>query len=312
MKKRKKRLMKKRTRNRLILLFATIILLFLLFFAGKFVFSIFFSHNENSIEEKQSSQKGVEELKAGGLTDQEIKEITALPNYHYERASRYAAWTADTMEDRVMQVNCDMDLEPYSQTTIVDDDTDMTMLINKFYALPEGYMPADLVAVSEYACVQGEDYSCQTVDQIELRSEVYDAYLEFCDAAKKEGIDIRAIAGYRSYEYQANLWNYNASVSGEAYADEYYARPGQSEHNSGLAVDITFNGHNFNEIENYEGYDWILKNMHKYGFILRYPEEKVNVTRYGYESWHLRYVGKTAAKTIYENNWTLEEYHGSK
>lgn len=258
------------------------------------------------------SVEGYEELQSGGLTDEEISEIVSLPNYHSERAARYAAWDVKDAKERVMQVNCDMDLEPYSNTIIQEDDTDVTMLINKFYALPEGYVPADLVPLDKYACVQGEDFSCQDVEQIELRKEVYDAYIEFCDAASKENINIRAIAGYRSYDYQAGLWNYNASVYGEAYADEYYARPGQSEHNSGLCVDITFNGYNYNEIENYDGYEWILNNAHKYGFILRYPKDKVDVTRYGYESWHFRYVGKEAAKVIYDNDWTLEEYHGSK
>mgnify|MGYP002582595254 FL=1 len=71
-------------------------------------------------------------------------------------------------------------------------------------------------------------------------------------------------------------------------------------------------GYNYNEIENYDGYEWILNNAHKYGFILRYPKDKVDVTRYGYESWHFRYVGKEAAKVIYDNDWTLEEYHGAK
>lgn len=258
------------------------------------------------------SVEGYEELQSGGLTDEEISEIVSLPNYHSERAARYAVWDVKDAKERVMQVNCDMDLEPYSNTIIQEDDTDVTMLINKFYALPEGYVPADLVPLDKYACVQGEDFSCQDVEQIELRKEVYDAYIEFCDAASKENINIRAIAGYRSYDYQAGLWNYNASVYGKAYADEYYARPGQSEHNSGLCVDITFNGYNYNEIENYDGYEWILNNAHKYGFILRYPKDKVDVTRYGYESWHFRYVGKEAAKVIYDNDWTLEEYHGSK
>lgn len=89
-------------------------------------------------------------------------------------------------------------------------------------------------------------------------------------------------------------------------------QPFYTIHNSGLCVDITFNGYNYNEIENYDGYEWILNNAHKYGFILRYPKDKVDVTRYGYESWHFRYVGKEAAKEIYDNDWTLEEYHGAK
>lgn len=300
--------MKKRTRNRLILLIGVILVLLLAFFMIRGIvtgISSLFTSDIQSVE-------GYEELQSGGLTDEEISEIVSLPNYHSERAARYAVWDVKDAKERVMQVNCDMDLEPYSNTIIQEDDTDVTMLINKFYALPEGYVPADLVPLDKYDCVQGEDFSCQDVEQIELRKEVYDAYIEFCDAASKENINIRAIAGYRSYDYQAGLWNYNASVYGEAYADEYYARPGQSEHNSGLCVDITFSGYNYNEIENYDGYEWILNNAHKYGFILRYPKDKVDVTRYGYESWHFRYVGKEAAKVIYDNDWTLEEYHGSK
>lgn len=300
--------MKKRTRNRLILLIGVILVLLLAFFMIRGIMTGISSLFTSDIQ----SVEGYEELQSGGLTDEEISEIVSLPNYHSERAARYAVWDVKDAKERVMQVNCDMDLEPYSNTIIQEDDTDVTMLINKFYALPEGYVPADLVPLDKYACVQGEDFSCQDVEQIELRKEVYDAYIEFCDAASKENINIRAIAGYRSYDYQAGLWNYNASVYGEAYADEYYARPGQSEHNSGLCVDITFNGYNYNEIENYDGYEWILNNAHKYGFILRYPKDKVDVTRYGYESWRFRYVGKEAAKVIYDNDWTLEEYHGSK
>lgn len=98
-----------------------------------------------------------------------IKEMTSLPNYHSSRAKRYAKQKADSIKDVVMEVNCDMDLKPYSKTTIVNDDSDMTLLINKFYALPEGYEPDDLVTIKDYACVQGEDYSCQDVSELTLR-----------------------------------------------------------------------------------------------------------------------------------------------
>lgn len=269
-----------------------------------------FNRSEEKIELQEI--KGYDVLKEAGLSEDEIESIVTQNNFRSDRAKRYANWDVDDVKQRVMEVNCDMDLEPYSDIEILEDDSDVTMLINKFYSLPDNYIPEDLVGLEEFACVQGEDYSCQDVEQIQLRKEAYDAYIEWCEAAQKEDINIRAIAGYRSYEYQAGLWNYNAEIYGTEYADEYYARPGQSEHNSGLCVDITFNGHNYNEIENFEGYEWILSNAHKYGFILRYPEDKTEVTRYGYESWHFRYVGKDAAKDIYENDWTLEEYHGSK
>lgn len=257
--------------------------------------------------------EGYQVLKDGGFSDEQIEEMTSLSNYWPQRAQRYAAYKgADKIEQTVLHVNVDLDMEPYENSVTVTDDSDMTLLVNKSHALPEGYIPADLEVMEQYACIAGEDYSCQDVAYMELRSEALNAYYQWCQAAQEQGIQIRAIAAYRSYDYQAGLWNYNAGLYGTEYADQYYARPGQSEHNSGLAIDITFNGYNFNEIELYDGYEWILSSAHDYGFILRYPEEKQDITRYGYESWHFRYVGKDAAKIIYENNWTLEEYHGSQ
>ncbi len=295
---------KKKTRNRLIVGIGCLLIVVLIIFGIRALF--------NRSDSQATSTEDVQILEDAGLSDADIKEMTSLSNYRSERVNRYATWKADSIEDVVMEVNCDMDLEPYESKTIVKDDSDMTLLVNKFYAFEDGYVPDDLVDVEEYACVQGEDYSCQDVDQIQMRKEAYNAFLKFCNAAKKEDINIVAIAGYRSYEYQENLWSYAKETNGQDYADSYYARPGQSEHNSGLAVDISFNGYNFNEIENYDGYEWILEHMHEYGFILRYPEDKEDVTRYSYESWHLRYVGVEAATKMYKNNWTLEEYHGAQ
>ena len=86
----------------------------------------------------------------------------------------------------------------------------------------------------------------------------------------------------------------------------------ESEICSALAVDVTINDENFNEIENSEHYDWLLKHIADYGFILRYPEDKVDVTGYQYESWHLRYVGKDIAKEIVKQGLTLDEYIARK
>lgn len=257
------------------------------------------------------SSDGVNELLRANLDAKDVQTYLSLPNFHAQKVTRYLAYDAKTIKAKVREVNMDMDLAPYSKTNIIHDDRDMALLINKFNALPEGYIPQDLVDIN-YACQQGVDYSCSTMDRMQLRQEAAKAYEKFAAAAQKEGLDIVAIAAYRSYEYQQGLYDYNKNLNGQEYADMYYARPGQSEHNSGLAIDITFNGHPYNEIEAYEGYDWILNNMHKYGFILRYPEDKQEVTRYGYESWHMRYVGKKVAKEIYENKWCLEEYYGEK
>ena len=254
---------------------------------------------------------GVNALLESGMENKEVQQFLSAKNFHPENVERYLAYDAKNIKSRILEVNMNMDIAPYSQSTIIADDSDMKMLINKFSALPEGYVPSDLVDIN-YVCKQGEDFSCSTMDRMQLREEATKAYEAFAKAASKEGYDIRAIAAYRSYEYQRGLYEYNKNASGIEYADMYYARPGQSEHNSGLAVDITFNGYNYNEIENYDGYEWILNNMHKYGFILRYPEDKQDITRYGYESWHMRYVGKKVAKEIYKNKWCLEEYYGER
>lgn len=245
------------------------------------------------------------------LKNKEIQAYLNLENTRSENIDRYLAYPVKDIKQKVLDVNMNLDLKPYSEIHIIEGES-IDMLVNKYNAVPAGYIPSDLVDISA-VCTQGVDFSCANIDQQQLRNEAAEAFASFVAKAKKEkGIDIIAIASYRSYEYQQNLYNYNLETSGLEYADTYYARPGQSEHNSGLAVDITFNNYPFNEIENYDEYAWIKENMHKDGFILRYPKDKEDKTQYGYESWHLRYVGKTLATYLYEHNLTLDEYYGLK
>lgn len=273
-------------------------------FGISFLFKMFFggqSENTENVSETKTTEVTPSKTKKSDLSEDMQKRVDAYMKEHEDLSEAEA----------IKCVKMNMDLEPYSETTIIEDDSDPSFLLNKFNALPEGYEPSDLVDI-KYACTQGVDYSCTTMEQVQLRKEAAKAYEEWVEAAKEEDLDIVAIAAYRTYQYQQDLWNYYAAAEGQEYADAYYARPGQSEHNSGLAVDITFNGYNFNEIENYDGYEWILENAHKYGWILRYPEDKVDITRYGYESWHFRYVGVEVATKCYENDWCLEEYYGEK
>ena len=250
--------------------------------------------------------EGYDELKAGGLTEEEIKEIQELPNYRPENASRYAKYQSDSIERRVLEVNCDLDLKPYDNPKIIEDDSDMTILINKTNKLPDEYVPSDLEDLSIDVMNNSEDYTFPS--EIELRKEVKAAFLSWYKAALNEGLYMTPISGYRDFEYQQNLWENSVNTSGQEYADSYFARPGYSEHNAGLAVDIELNGAPYNTIHLYSIYQWVLENAHNYGFILRYPEGKEDITRYEYESWHFRYVGIKAATEIYENGWTLEEY----
>lgn len=129
--------------------------------------------------------------------------------------------------------------------------------------------------------------------------------------AKAQGINIsNSYSGYRSYQYQTQLYNNYVNQHGEEEANTFSAKPGFSEHQTGLTFDLKdFNGQ---LVEDPITSQWIKENCAKYGLILRYPEGKEDITGYIYEPWHLRYVGEEVANQIMNNNTTLEQYLGVK
>ena len=139
-----------------------------------------------------------------------------------------------------------------------------------------------------------------------------EAFESMSDDAKKEGMNIIAMSSYRSYDYQVNLYNNYVKTDGKEAADTYSARPGYSEHQTGLAVDVYNLELPYTSFEKTEEFNWMQENAHKYGFILRFPKDKVDITGYQYEAWHYRYVGKEVAKYIHNHNMTLEEYIAKK
>jgi len=126
-------------------------------------------------------------------------------------------------------------------------------------------------------------------------------------AAKNEGINLWVKSGYRSYIDQYIIYNDYVAKDGQAEADTYSARPGHSEHQSGLAFDLNNLTQSFGESP--EGI-WLANNCHKYGFIIRYPKEKEHITGYIYEPWHVRYLGIEKATEVYESGLCLEEFLG--
>ena len=129
--------------------------------------------------------------------------------------------------------------------------------------------------------------------------------------AQAQGINIsNSYSGYRSYQYQTQLYNNYVNQHGEEEANTFSAKPGFSEHQTGLTFDLKdFNGQ---LVEDPITSQWIKDNCAKYGFIVRYPEGKEDITGYIYEPWHLRYVGEEVANQIMNNNTTLEQYLGVK
>lgn len=140
------------------------------------------------------------------------------------------------------------------------------------------------------------------------------AFEDMAQDAKAAGFELVAFSTYRSYEYQETLYNNYVNRDGKENADRYSARPGYSEHQTGLAFDVGEKGKEdlwlTSEFGETAAGKWLVENAHKYGFILRYPEGKENITGYMYESWHFRYLGVDLATKVKESNLTLEEYLG--
>ena len=173
------------------------------------------------------------------------------------------------------------------------------VLVNKEYKLSENYIPSKLELISNEFANENKY----------LRKEAKDAFESLSKDAKKLGYRVIAVSTYRDYEYQNKLYNIYVDEKGIEYADKCSARPGHSEHQTGLAVDVEGSNRDYDEFENSKEFIWMKENAYKYGFILRYPKGKEKITGFKYEPWHYRYVGKNVAKTIYDEKLTLEEYY---
>lgn len=141
-------------------------------------------------------------------------------------------------------------------------------------------------------------------------SRAADALAEFIAAAREQGLSVYLSSTYRDYATQTYLYNRKVSQYGEEVAKTIVAPPGTSEHQLGLAADITDKYYEFKDesLENTELFQWMSANCADYGFIVRYPKDKEDVTGIMYEPWHFRYVGKEAAAYIMENGLCLEEF----
>lgn len=193
---------------------------------------------------------------------------------------------------------------PDALDTLKKDDGDLLVLVNKLHAVSKDYYPTDMVAIDgDYTTNQG----------LEMKSEAYDAYLEMRKAAREDDIKFKICSAYRTYSTQEYLYNSYLGTMGEELRNIRSAYPGRSEHHTGYAIDITSKSMGWTlsqEFANYPEGQWINEHCSEYGFIIRYPKGKTDITGYDYEPWHLRYVGVEAATEISEQGITLEEYLG--
>ena len=181
----------------------------------------------------------------------------------------------------------------------INNPNDYLVLVNKHNNLSSTQIPSDLEIISEI-------YSDSKQF---LRKKARVAFESMASDAKKIGLNIIAVSTYRSYEYQDKLFNNYARELGIDYASMCSARAGYSEHQLGLAVDIANDNLDYDNFDKTKEFNWVKNNAYKYGFILRYPYDKVDITLYKYEPWHYRYIDSIIlAKYLFENNLTLEEH----
>lgn len=196
---------------------------------------------------------------------------------------------------------------PWTPATKMDlDPNSITVLVNKEYCLPEDYVPKDLVVPNIPFQIDGES------EKKHMRREAAEAIEKLFAAALEEGHVLYGISGYRSYERQKEIFLNNIVHKGKAHTLKYSAAPGTSEHQTGLAMDVSAKSVSYKLVAAFakskEG-KWLAENAYKFGFIIRYPKDQYEITGYAYEPWHIRYVGVDLAHYLYTNNMTMEEYY---
>ena len=217
---------------------------------------------------------------------------------NYDRYVAYSDLTGESEEDVVIMVNLNLDKDDYTDYVEVNDYS-IDMLVNKHRCLNKDFSPDSLVEIDrKYASESG----------MQISKNVYDAYIEMYNAALSDGMNLIINSAYRSYSDQEQLVNTYINLYGQDYVDKYVAKPGYSEHQTALALDVGSTKSNI--FANSKEYLWMQDNAYKYGFIYRYDKRYENITGFRNEAWHYRYVGKDIAKYVYEhNNMSLEEYY---
>lgn len=252
--------------------------------------NIILAHGDNESVKRFSEREKIKYLEEFFVVD-----YAKLDNY--DRYVKYIDETGEDEETTVLYVNLNMDIEDYKDAEpVLEFSTDM--LVNKHRYLEKDFEPESLVTI---------DKKYAASDDMKSSRIALNAFIKMYKAAKKEDYELIINSAYRSYQDQVDISDTYKELYGQNYVDKYVAKPGFSEHQTGLCFDI--GSRKTNVFANSKEYEWMLDNAYKYGFILRFPKKYENITGFRAEPWHYRYVGGEIAKYIHEHNITLEEYY---
>lgn len=197
--------------------------------------------------------------------------------------------------------------------TIIDKDGELVVtnpknylvVTNKDRGMPSDFIPNDLVVPN--VPFPFDEFHPKK----QMRKVAADALEELFKKSQEEGVNLYAISGYRSYTTQETLFQRSINLNGLEHTNKYLAKPGHSEHQTGLTMDVTTASVNFDVVTEFENTIegiWLKDNSYKFGFIIRYPKDKEDITKYSYEPWHIRYVGKDVSEVMHKENLCLEEF----
>lgn len=230
---------------------------------------------------------------------EDITKFIASPYYKVEKTSRYQKYYDKHKEydtdNVVIYVEIGLDIEFYTEMDEITNYDEVDALVNKYHKLPSNYEAKDLVTLSKTYSSRGH----------KIKKAASEPLMKMIDAARADGLNLLVISGYRTESTQRGLFNNSVKRHGMDHALIYSAKPGHSEHQLGLAVDLNSTEESFDQTKEYK---WLKANSYKYGFIERYPKGKEFITGYGYEPWHYRYLGVDLATKVYTENVTYEEY----
>ncbi len=242
------------------------------------------------------------------INKKKVESIDKIINQKYFIASHlfdyieyYKKNTDKELSDVIAIINVGANKPWYEGSSVTDETKGFAVLVNKFHILSENYDAGEIKKFS----------STYAYGTVRANITVYEAFIQMANAARKDGVTLVLSSGYREHDYQEKIYNNMVKSKGQEYADKYAARPGSSEHETGLALDILSTGmgaftDNFDKTD---AYAWLTSHAHEYGFILRYPEGKEHITGYSPESWHYRYLGVDLASKVKSEGITYDEYY---
>ena len=223
----------------------------------------------------------------------------------YENLDKYLDYKKSNKETAntkiVSIINTEANIDWMDNERETDTSKEELMLVNRMYGLDSKYTPEDIITIPIKYAYSG----------IKIKNSILDSIISLIDAAKEEGYTFVVSYGYRTYKEQKKLYDSYANSYGKASADEYVARPGHSEYETGLSFDLEpyKDMSKVKNIKELEEYSWLRDNAHKYGFIFRFESDKEYLTGFSEDPWRLRYVGVDAAEMMYNEKICFEEYY---